>query len=169
MDLTLGVVVSVAIGISLIVVFEEALGSVIRRAARGAGVSATVMRDVAYSLRLIAALVILYWIISLAGLSSEFTALTLSGIGAFAVSLALQNTLSNIISGILLFADGAVHLDDVVGYGSIKGKIVRVALRNTWIKTESGEIAVVGNSTLAAGPFVNYTATARLSKKYAIE
>jgi small conductance mechanosensitive channel len=105
----------------------------------------------------------------LTGLASEFTALTLSGIGALAVSLALQNTLSNIISGIFLFSDGLIHLNDIVEYSSVRGKVVRIALRNTWIKMDSGEIAVISNSLLSGGPLINHSATARLSKKYAIE
>ena len=47
-------------------------------------------------MRVIAVLVIVTVILSLTGLASEFTAITISGIGALAVSLALQNTLSNI-------------------------------------------------------------------------
>jgi len=97
------------------------------------------------------------------------TTLTISGIGTLAVSLALQTTLSNIISGILRLNDGVVHLNDTVEYGGVKGKVVRLALRNTWIKMDSGMIAVVCNSMLSSGPLINHTATAHLSRKYHIE
>jgi small-conductance mechanosensitive channel len=72
------------------------------------------------------------------------------------------------VSGILLFHDGVIHLDDTVEYGSVKGKVVRLALRNTWIKMDSGTIAVISNTVLSGGPLMNHSATARLSKKYAI-
>jgi small-conductance mechanosensitive channel len=62
-----------------------------------------------------------------------------------------------------------VRLHDTVEYGSVKGKIVRLALRNTWIMMDSGTIAVVSNSQLSNGPLINHTATARLSKRYAFE
>jgi small-conductance mechanosensitive channel len=113
--------------------------------------------------------VIVTVILSLTGLASEFTEITISGIGALSVSLALQNTLSNIISGILLFYDGVIHLNDTVEFGSVKGKVVRLALRNTWIKMDSGQIAVISNSQLAGGPLINHSAAERLSKKYAIQ
>jgi small-conductance mechanosensitive channel len=148
---------------------EELISIIIRRAAKTAGVGPTVIRDVGTALRVIAVLVVFSEILSLTGLASEFTALTISGIGALAVSLALQTTLSNVISGILLFQDGVIRLNDVVEYGSVKGKVVRVALRNTWIKMDSGMIAVVSNSNLSGGPLINHSATARLSRKYAIE
>jgi len=155
-----------AVGTFLI---EEVISYVVRRTAKIAGTSATVIHDFGAAMRVIAVLVILYGILSLAGLSSEFTSLTISGIGALTVSLALQNTLSNVISGVLLLQEGAIHLNDTVEYGTVKGRVVRLALRNTWIKMESGSIAVVSNSGLAYGSLVNYFATERLSKKYAIE
>ena len=73
-------------------------------------------------MRVIAVLVIVTVILSLSGLASEFTAITISGIGSLAVSLALQNTLSNVISGILLFHYGVIHLNDTVEYGSVKAR-----------------------------------------------
>jgi small conductance mechanosensitive channel len=165
----LGLVVGAVVGIIVTVLIEEVISSVIRRRAKVAGTTPTVIRDVLVTLRVIAILIILTAILSLTGLASEFTTLTISGIGALAVSLALQNTLSNVISGVLLLFDGLIHLNDIVEYGSVKGKVVRLALRNTWIKTESGTIAVISNSLLSSGPLINHSATARLSKKYAIE
>jgi len=46
--------------------------------------------------------------------------------------------------------------------------VVRIGLRNTWVKTKEGHIAVIGNTSLSGGPLTNHSATERLSKKYAI-
>jgi small-conductance mechanosensitive channel len=165
----LELVASAAVTAVIVISVEEVVSFLIRRAAKAAGAGSTVIRDVGTALRVIAGLVILSGILRLTGLTSEFTTLTISGIGALAVSLALQSTLSNIISGILLLHDGVIHLNDTVEYGSVKGRVVRLALRNTWIKTDSGTIAVVSNSQLSSGPLINHTATARLSRRYAIE
>ena len=165
LELVLGIVV----GTFITVLIEEGINRVIRRGAKKAGTNPTVIRDVAVAMRAIAVLVIVTVILSLTGLASEFTTITISGIGALAISLALQNTLSNILSGILMFHDGLIHLNDTVEYGSIKGKVVRLAMRNTWIKMDSGKIAVISNSLLAAGPIINHSATERISKKYAID
>jgi small-conductance mechanosensitive channel len=159
-------IVVLAVGV---VLFEEFVGLIISRAAKLAGASPTVARDVRVSLRVIAALVIISGILSITGLASEFTFLTISGVGALAVSLALQTTLTNIISGILLFTDGAIRLNDEITYSGIKGKVVRVALRNTWIMKEDGELVIVSNSSLSSGPLINHTAAPRLKKKYAFE
>ncbi len=153
----------------IIIVIIEALSFVIKRAARAAGAGAVVLRDLGVSARIIEVLLIAFSITRLTGLSSDITTLTVSGIGALAVSLALQTTLSNIISGILLLSDGVVHLGDVVEYSGVKGEVVRIALRNTWIKSESGAIAVISNTSLSNGPLINHSAVDRLKKKYAID
>ncbi|MGA3289086.1 MAG: mechanosensitive ion channel domain-containing protein [Candidatus Bathyarchaeia archaeon] len=165
LELVLGIVV----GTFITVLIEEGINRVIRRGAKKAGTNPTVIRDIALAMRVIAVLVIVTVILSLTGLASQFTTITISGIGALAISLALQNTLSNILSGILMFHDGLIHLNDTVEYGSIKGKVVRLAMRNTWIKMDSGKIAVISNSLLAAGPIINHSATERISRKYAID
>ena len=59
-------------------------------------------------------------------------------------------------------------MDDVIEYNGIKGKVVRIALRNTWIMPDSGNIVMVSNSSLSNGPLTNHTATERLSKKFAM-
>ncbi len=167
--ISLELVLGVVVGTFVTVLIEEGINRVIRRGAKKAGTNPTVIRDIAVALRVIAVLVIVTVILSLTGLASVFTAITISGIGALAVSLALQNTLSNIISGILMFHDGIIHLNDTVEYTTIKGKVVRLAMRNTWIKMDSGKIAVISNSLLAAGPLINHSATERISRKYAID
>ncbi|HZW85790.1 MAG TPA: mechanosensitive ion channel domain-containing protein [Nitrososphaerales archaeon] len=102
---------------------------------------------------------------SLTGLSSSLTTLTLSGIAGLAASLALQNTLSNVIAGVFLLQDGVLRLGDDLEFGAVRGEVVKLNLRTTWLKTKEGVIVVVGNSNLAAGPIVNRTALARLQKK----
>jgi small-conductance mechanosensitive channel len=62
-----------------------------------------------------------------------------------------------------------LRLCDTTEYGGTKGRVVRMGLRNTWIKTEPGHLVVVGSSSLLGGPLTNYTATERLKKKYAFD
>ena len=99
------------------------------------------------------------------GIASEFQALTVTGLAGLTISLSLQTTLSNIIAGVLLFSDKTLRLNDVISYSGIKGIVVRVSLRSTLIRTQEGNIAIIGNSTLMSGPFINYTAEERLGGK----
>ena len=102
---------------------------------------------------------------SLTGLSSQLTTLTISGIAGLGVTLALQNTLSDVIAGVLLLQDGVIRIGDDVSFQGVRGEIVKLNLRTTWVKTQDGVIIVIGNSNLSAGPIVNHTASSRLTKK----
>ena len=104
-------------------------------------------------------------ILTVTGVASQFSFFTVSGIVGLTVSLALQNTLSNIISGVLLLSDGVLRLDDSIEYSGVKGVVVKIGLRATWVKTVQGDIAVISNNYLVNGPLVNHTATQRLEKK----
>ena len=157
------------VGAVIIIVGLELVSLLVRRAAKAAGASSVTIRDLGTYARILEIVLIAVSIAQISGESSLFTTLTLSGIGALALSLALQTTLSNVISGILLLSDGVIHLGDEVEYGGVKGKIVRIALRNTWIKEDDGSIAVVSNTSLSNGPLVNRSGVGRLKKKYAIE
>ena len=104
---------------------------------------------------------------TISGLSSYLTALTVSGIAGLAISFALQNTISNVIAGVLMQHDGVVRLGDDVQYGQggVRGEVVRLSLRTTWLKTKDGVVVVLSNSNLASGPILNYTSLARLERK----
>jgi small conductance mechanosensitive channel len=104
---------------------------------------------------------------TVAGLSSYLTALTVSGIAGLAVSLALQNTITNVISGVLMQHDRILRLGDDIqfGQGGVRGEVVKLSLRSTWLKTKDGVVVVISNSTLAAGPILNYTSLGRLQRE----
>ena len=143
-------------------VLTESLSRTVGSLAKRSGAKQSTISGIRYFTRitwlLISAIGVLYY----TGLSSVFTTLTVSGIAGVAVSLALQSTLSNMISGILLLQDKAIRLDDDVLFSGVRGRVVRIALRNTWIRTQEGNLVLVSNSSLASGPLVNFTATGRL-------
>jgi small conductance mechanosensitive channel len=142
----------------------EILIRVISRAAKRAGASADLIRTVREALSILWIVLAVVAIFSITG-SASLLFLTLSGIVGLAISLALQNTLSNVISGILLLSDGALRLHDSISFGSLKGEVVKLGLRSTWVRTESGDIAIISNSNLQAGPLINHSAINRLEKK----
>jgi small conductance mechanosensitive channel len=143
----------------------EVLVRVLSRAARRAGAHKSVvitLRELLFAIWIVVAISV---VVSYTGLANLFTALTISGIAGLVISLALQSTFSNVISGALLLSDGTVHVGDIVQFSGLKGEVVRLSLRNTWIKTEQGAVAIIGNSNLASGPVVNISGSHRLLKK----
>lgn len=162
-------IIVLIIEIALVIVgsalFTEVLIRVLSRLVRRAGGHAGLARSIREGFTLLWVTLAGVGILSLIGIASEFSFLTISGIVGLTVSLALQNTLSNIISGVLLLSDGVLRLDDSVEYSGVKGVVVKIGLRATWVKTERGDIAVISNNYLVNGPLVNHTATQRLERK----
>jgi len=139
----------------------ETLIRVISRAAKKAGASADLIRTVREAISILWIVLAAVGIIVVTGLTSLFSFLTLSGIVGLAISLALPN----VISGVLLLSDGALRLHDSVAYSGLKGEVVKLGLRSTWVRTESGDIAIISNTYLQAGPLINHSALSRLEKK----
>jgi small conductance mechanosensitive channel len=144
----------------------ELLTKAITRVARKAGASRDVLRFVRPVFSIVWITFAVVGVLTLTGLTSLFSVLTLSGIAGLTVSLALQTTLSNIISGLFLLYDGALRLDDVVSYSGVRGSVVKIAFRNTWVKMDNGNVAIISNSSLVAGPLINETAAERLAKRH---
>src|SRR6266704_772475 len=144
---------------------SELLIRLVTRGAKRAGASADLIRNVREGLSILWVVFVAAWLVFVLGLGSIFSFLTLSGIVGLAISLALQNTLTNIISGILILSDGVLRLHDSVEYSGVKGRVVKIGLRATWVKTDSGDIALISNNYLANGPLVNFTASERLERK----
>jgi small conductance mechanosensitive channel len=145
--------------------FAEVLIWLITRGMRRAHAPQGLTRSVREGLTILWVVLAIVAVLSITGLTSLFSFLTISGIVGLALSLALQSTLSNMISGLLLLSDGVLRLNDSISLSGVKGVVVRIGLRSTWVRTEAGEIAIMSNSNLASGPFVNYTAGKRLEKK----
>lgn len=144
-------------------VVGELLSWAIRSVLRHAGARPATLSRVRETIR--AAWIILagFGVASAAELTSVLTVLTVSGILGLVVSLSLQTTLSNMVSGVLLLQDRTLRVGDEIEYSGVRGRVVRVALRNTWVETKAGDLAVIGNSSLHGGPLINYTARQRFA------
>jgi small conductance mechanosensitive channel len=162
----------VLIEVGIIVLGAIVIGTILSTVVRTISLRAGASKAVANSLRQLIWVVMIVGVIvgvaSVTGITSDITTLTISGIGGLAISLALQNTLSNVIAGVFLLNDGFIRLGDDVQYGGpggVRGVVVKLSLRTTWIRTADGVITVIGNSNLSSGPILNYTAKARLERK----
>jgi small-conductance mechanosensitive channel len=158
------------LGSSFIVAFFALLGEgvsrLLHRVGKRAGLKETTLFAIRDAIRVIWVVLAVIGVAFYANLASELTVLAVSTVGGLIVWLALQSTLSNVIAGLFMLQDGTLRVGDEVTFSSIKGKVVRVSLRSSWIMTHNGAIAVVSNSNLLSGPLINRTATTRLVTKY---
>jgi small-conductance mechanosensitive channel len=161
------------VGSALIVAFfallGEALSRVVRRLGKRAGlkdVTLVTIRDATRGIWIVLAIVGVAFYTKLA---SDLTVLAVSTVGGLILSLALQATLSNVIAGLFMLEDGTLRVDEEITYSGITGRVIRIALRTSWIVTEKGDIVAVSNSNLMGGPLTIHTGAHRLVSRYRLE
>ncbi|PIE19246.1 MAG: hypothetical protein CSA66_02645 [Proteobacteria bacterium] len=92
----------------------------------------------------------------LASMGIDITPLIASlGVGSLAIGLALQKTLEDFISGLLLAADQPVRVGDYVDVDSLSGTVLRIGWRSARIETRDKMHVIVPNSVLAQSKVVN--------------
>jgi small conductance mechanosensitive channel len=84
--------------------------------------------------------------------------LAVIGAAGFVVAFALQGTLSNFASGLLIMVNKPFDVGDNVQVGGdIKGKVSGVTIFNTIIQTADGLKKIVPNNSIWNGTIINYT------------
>ncbi len=117
-----------------------------------------------YSILLIKVLIIAFaavavfsvWGVNVSGI------LTGLGIGGLAISLAAQDTLSNLIGGVTIMADHPFEIGDFVRIGTNEGTIEEIGFRSTKMRTLDGFLVVIPNSLVVNDSLVNIT---RMNKR----
>lgn len=79
------------------------------------------------------------------------------GLGGLAFSLAAQDAVSNIISGIILIIEKPFNIGDWVATSEVEGIVEDITFRSTRLRTFTQEIITVPNSKLASEPLTNYS------------
>jgi small conductance mechanosensitive channel len=100
------------------------------------------------------------------GSVSFLSTLTFTAIAGVALTLALQTTLQNLVSGVILLRNRSIHIGDSVQFSGLKGIVAGIGPVTTVIKLTDGNLAFVSNSNLLSGPLVNYTAAKRFEGEY---
>ncbi|MDP5291982.1 mechanosensitive ion channel family protein [Oceanimonas sp. CHS3-5] len=80
------------------------------------------------------------------------------GIVGIAVGFAAQSTLSNFIAGITLLIERPFRIGDWVCIHGQEGRVVRIALRTTWLRTRDNVFAMIPNDSVATTDIINYSA-----------
>ena len=79
------------------------------------------------------------------------------GAAGLAIGLALQGTLANVASGVMLLFLRPFNIGDYVDAGGIAGTVVEIGLFNTEIKTRKGLCLIVPNKIIWESPITNFS------------
>ncbi|MDH4561736.1 mechanosensitive ion channel family protein [Pseudomonas sp. BN411] len=83
--------------------------------------------------------------------------LATSGVMAIVIGLALQSTLSDVFSGIVLNTTKPYQLDDWISIDGTEGKVVEIDWRATHLLTNKGSTVVIPNSVAAKTKVHNFS------------
>jgi small-conductance mechanosensitive channel len=122
------------------------------------------VRRIREAIRLCSVFVTLALIVDFTNIGGEYVDLTFSGILALIGSLAFSTTLTNVISGLILFHDGFVQEGDSIEVGGATGKIVRISLRTSYLETSENNFVAISNQRMLQGPLTNYSRQLPLEK-----
>jgi len=84
-----------------------------------------------------------------------------AGVVALAIGLALQGTLNNTFSGVLLSFLPRIRINDYIETDSHSGFVQEISLRNVVLRQPDNHIVIMPNSLFIDEPFVNYSLTER--------
>lgn len=83
--------------------------------------------------------------------------LATSGAMAIIIGLAVQSTLSDVFSGIVINTTKPYQLNDWVSIDGVEGKVLEIDWRSTHLQTETGSVAVVPNALAAKAKVLNHS------------
>ena len=83
--------------------------------------------------------------------------LATSGAMAIILGLAVQSTLSDVFSGIVINTTKPYQIDDWVSIDGIEGQVLEIDWRSTHVQTQAGSVAVVPNSLAAKAKILNHS------------
>lgn len=78
------------------------------------------------------------------------------GLVSVAMSLAAKDTLSNVISGLIIFIEKKFQVDDMIEIDNQKGQVDKIGLKAVQLRSKAGLI-IIPNILFSTKPFVNYT------------
>ncbi|MEG9326609.1 small conductance mechanosensitive channel [Salinimicrobium catena] len=84
-----------------------------------------------------------------------------AGVVGLAIGLALQGTLNNTFSGILLSFLPEIQIGDWIENNGYAGRVVEINLRSIVIKEADNNYVVIPNSQVVDAPFKNFSRTSR--------
>ena len=134
-------------------------------AARRKGHHPAIIRELGRVLQGVALVIGVVAAAKVTGLATEFETLTIVGLIGLGITLYIEDAVKEAQSAFIMTQHKMLKEGDQIMIREIKGQIVQITARHTFLKTDEGNVVLLGNSFLARGPFVNYTAGERLKNE----
>ncbi|MEQ9262734.1 MAG: mechanosensitive ion channel family protein [Owenweeksia sp.] len=111
-------------------------------------------RIIRYTL-IILGILLAFHVMGLTGIAASL--LAGAGVGALIIGFAFQDIGANFIAGVILAFNRPFNTGDTIEIDANMGKVVRMDLRTTQIKTFDGKDIYIPNNTIVKEELINYT------------
>ena len=147
------IIVSVLIARFIVLMLDE---DVYPRIKLGRGVSFAISSVTKYGI------ILLGFLVAVGAMGIGMDRITIL-LGAFGVGLGfgLQTVVNNFVSGMILIFERPIQIGDSVEIGSVKGRITRMGIRSSTVRSFEGADITVPNGTLLSDALTNWTMTDR--------
>lgn len=153
MEKILSALVILGVGVAVIRILMAGADRVLRRSHLDAGIKKVLRNGIKFVLWFVLALTVLGY------LEVEVTSLVaLLSVAALAVSLAMQNLLSNVAGGLLLLSTKPYAIGDYIEVGSVAGTVLETGVFYTRLRTFDNKLIQVPNSQVTEEKIINYSA-----------
>ena len=103
-------------------------------------------------------MVVLLIVLSILNLDTALQSLLAAGgVAGLAVGLALQDPIMNLFSGVMMSTKSAFEIGDWIETNDHTGRIEKITLRSTLIRTPQGEQVIIPNKMIYHQPLKNYS------------
>jgi small-conductance mechanosensitive channel len=111
------------------------------------------------------AIVAIGFVVALGVLGMDLTKVTVLA-GAFGVGIGfgLQSVVNNFVSGLILLFERPIHVGDTVQVGSLQGRVRRIGIRASIVRTMQGAEIIVPNAQLITEQVTNWTLSDQLRR-----
>jgi small conductance mechanosensitive channel len=141
-----------AIGAIVIKLVCKALSALLARAKGNHLIDNFVMKVV----RIVLWVFVIMMVLGALGIDSSSVIAVIAAAGA-AIALALQDSLSNLASGLLLMLSGTFVKGDYINANGVDGTVESIDLFYTTVITVDGKIVTIPNGSMTTGNITNYT------------
>ena len=76
---------------------------------------------------------------------------------AAAIAILSKDYINNMINGLILMFSSHLSIDDYVGIGEYRGRIIDITLMNVHLLTDDDDVIYIANSTILTSNIVNFT------------
>ena len=120
-------------------------------------------------LKILVVVIGILFFLSIIGLGKAATSMLAgAGVTAFIIGFAFKDIGENFLAGIIMAFDRPFRIGDVVLIAGHEGKIDKLTLRDTHMKTFDGKDVYIPNGIIVKNPIVNYTIDGFLRHQFQI-